>query len=101
MQFSSVQFLDRLGCRGDMRDDLAEILFQSFLQEALVRHGQRCPLFDVVHPTFPLPTTALPTLQGVLEDGFGGAVVAFDMPEPCKLPSLRCRSPVCSLELAI
>ena len=36
-------------------DDLAEILFQSFL------HGQGCPLFDVVHPAFPLWTTASPT----------------------------------------
>ena len=32
--FSSVQSLDRLGRRGDMRDDSAEIFFQSFLQEA-------------------------------------------------------------------
>ena len=29
-------------------------------------HGQRCPILDVVHPAFPLPTTALPTLQGAL-----------------------------------
>ena len=36
VQFSSVQSFDRLGRRGDMRDDSAEILFQSFLQEALV-----------------------------------------------------------------
>ena len=35
-EFSSVQSRDRLGRRGDMRDDSAEILFQSFLQEALV-----------------------------------------------------------------
>ena len=34
--FSSVQSLDRLGLQGDMRDDSAEMLFQSFLQEALV-----------------------------------------------------------------
>ena len=33
---SSVQSLDQLGRRGDMRDDSVEILFQSFLQEALV-----------------------------------------------------------------
>ena len=33
---SSVQSLYRFGRRGDMRDDSAEILFQSFLQEALV-----------------------------------------------------------------
>ena len=40
VQFSSVQPLDRLGRRGgggsDMKDDSAEILFQSFLQETLV-----------------------------------------------------------------
>ena len=29
--------------------------------------------------------------QGALKDGFGEAVVACDMPEPCKFPSLdRC-----------
>ena len=27
-----------------------------------------CPLFDVVHPTFHLPTMASPTLQGALKD---------------------------------
>ena len=51
------------------------------------RHGQGCPLFDVVHPVFPLPTTASQTLQDALQDGFGEAVVACDMPEPCKFPS--------------
>ena len=34
--FSSVQSQDRLDCPGGMRDDSAEILFQSFLQEAHV-----------------------------------------------------------------
>ena len=29
-----------------------------------------------------------PTLQGVLKDGFGEAVVVCDMPEPCKFLSL-------------
>ena len=54
--------------------------------------GQVCPLFDVVHPAFPLPTTASPTLQGATKDGFGEAVVACDMPEPRKFPSLdSCR----------
>ena len=43
---------------------------------------------DVVHPSFPLPSTASPTLLCALKDGFGHAVVAFDMPEPCKFPSL-------------
>ena len=36
MCFSSVYVLDRLGRRGDMKDDSAEILFQSILQEAVV-----------------------------------------------------------------
>ena len=30
-----------------------------------------------------------PTLQGVLKDGLGEVVVACDMPEPCKFPSLE------------
>ena len=51
-------------------------------------HRQACALFDVVHPAFPLPTTASPTLQGALKDGFGEAAVACDIPKPCKLPSL-------------
>ena len=36
IMFSSVQSLDRLDRRGDIRDDSAEILFQSFLQEVIV-----------------------------------------------------------------
>ena len=44
--------------------------------------------FDVVHPAFPLPTTASPTLQGDLKDGFRENVVAYDMPELCRFPSL-------------
>ena len=77
-----------------MRDDSAEILFQSFLQEALVFvsssvwYRQGCPLFDVVHSAFSPPIVASPTLQGALKDGFGEAVTAYDMPEPCKFPSL-------------
>ena len=51
-------------------------------------HGQGCPLFDVDRPAFPLPTTASSTLQGTLRDGLGEAVVACDMSEPCKFPSL-------------
>ena len=45
-------------------------------------HGQECPLFDVVHPVFPLPTTTSPTLQVVLKDSFGEALMACEMPEP-------------------
>ena len=57
VQFSSVQSLDRLGCREDMRDEAEEILFQSFLQVALVSSsgmGRDFSRFDVVHPAFPL-----------------------------------------------
>ena len=72
-----------------MRGDSAEILF-FFLQEAIVQfwHGQRCPRFDGIHLEFPLPTTAPPTFLGALKHALGEAVVACDMPEPCKFPSL-------------
>ena len=53
-------------------------------------HRQIRPLFDAVHPAFSLRTTLSPT-QGALKDGFGEAVVARDMPEPCKFPSLDVR----------
>ena len=32
-----------------------------------------------VHPAFPLPTTASPTLQGAPRDGFGEAALACDL----------------------
>ena len=51
-------------------------------------HGQGCPFFDVVCPAFPLPTTASPTLQGALKDGFGEAVVACDVPNYASFPLL-------------
>ena len=51
-------------------------------------HEHGCPFFDIVNPAFPLPTTASPTLQGALKQGFGETVVACDMPEPRKFPSL-------------
>ena len=59
-----------LFCRGPLRAVLA------------------CPHFDVVHPEFPVPTMAPPTLQGALKGGFGKDVVVYDMPEPCKLSFL-------------
>ena len=46
------------------------------------------PCEQVVHPAFPLLTTASSTLQSALKDGFGEAVVACYMPETCKFPSL-------------
>ena len=71
----------------------SEILSQSFLQEVPVSsfcRGKGALLSDVVYPAFPLPTTASPTLQGASRDGFGEVLVACDMPEPCKFPSLDC-----------
>ena len=44
-------------------------------------HGQERSLFDVVHPPFPVPTMAPPTLQSTLKGGFGEAVLACDMPK--------------------
>ena len=85
VQFSTVLSLDWLGHRGNMGDNSADILFQSFLQEAnLSSSGMGRDvhsIFNVVHPVFRLPTTASPTLQGALMDGFREAVVACDMPE--------------------
>ena len=45
-------------------------------------HKQRCPLFDVVHPAFPLLTTALPILQGALTDSSAEVVTVCDTREP-------------------
>ena len=57
-------------------------------------HSQGCPPFDVVYPARPLPTTASSTLQGALKDGFEESVMACNMPEPCKFPSLHsCQKP--------
>ena len=75
-----------------MTDDSAAILFQSFLQKALLSSsgmGRDVHSFDVVHPAFPLPTTTPPDLKRVLKDSFGEAVVACDMPEPRKFPSIN------------
>ena len=75
-----------------MTDDSAEIhplpIISAGGQCEQFWHDQGCPLSDVVHPTFPPPPTAWPTLQGAPEDGFGEAVVTCDMPEPYMFQSL-------------
>ena len=98
IQFSSVQFSSVPWLIGSLRDHeerFSRDPLPVFSAEGLCEqfwHGQGCPLFDVVHPAFPLSTTASPILQGSLKDGFGESVVACDMPEPCKFPSLdRCQ----------
>ena len=67
VQFSSVRFLDRSDRRGGgghegrfSRDDLPVFSAEGPCEQ--LWHGQGCPLFDIVHPAFPLPTTASPTL---------------------------------------
>ena len=51
-------------------------------------HGQGCQLLHVIHPAFPLPTTVSSNLQGALKDGYGEAVVAYDMTKQHKFQSL-------------
>ena len=78
-----------------MREDSAEIFFQPFsvgVYREQFSHWQGCPLFDVVHPAFPPVTKASPTLQGVLKDGFGEAVVACGMSEPYEFPSYHSKA---------
>ena len=62
-----------------MKDDSANLLLVLSAVGSCEQfwHGQGYQLFGVAHPAFPMPTTAL-------KDGFGEAVVACDMPEPCK-----------------
>ena len=90
-QFIPVQSLDRLDRRGGhegrfSRDPLP--VFSAGGPCEQFWHRQGSPLFDIVHPAFPLPMTASPNLQGTLEDGFREAVVVCDTSEPCKFPSL-------------
>ena len=71
-----------------MRNDSAEIFFQSFLQEALVSSSGmgrdvHCLMLSI-HHFLCRPRRC----HGVLKDGFGEAVVACDMPKSCKFPSL-------------
>ena len=67
---------------GNTRDDLAEILFQSFLTKAIiVRSSGECKKVhssDIVNSAFYLPTTVPPTLQGALMDEFVEPVIVHD-----------------------
>ena len=89
-QFSSVQSLYRLVVGGHegrfSRNPIPVFPARGPCEHSW--HGQTCPPCDVVHPEFPLPTTASPTLHGAMRDGFGEAVVVCGMSEPCKFPSL-------------
>ena len=89
--------VEGVGGGGGTRDDSLRSSSSFFLFSARgpceqFWHGQGCPLLVVVHPAFPLPTTASPSLHGALKDGFGEAVVTSDMPKPLKFPYLdRCQ----------
>ena len=72
-QFSSVQSLDWLGHQVEHQGQFSRDSLPVFSAGGSCEqfcHRQGCPLFDIVHPAFPLLTTALPTLQGVLKNGF-------------------------------
>ena len=74
-----------------MTDDLAQILFQSFSERSHREQfwcGWGRPVFDVVYSAFRLTVKALPTVQDALKDGFGEAVVARDVTDPCEFLSL-------------
>ena len=65
-----------------MRGDSAEIRFQSFVREALVRSSAMDSDVHALTSTFrqfSLPATTSPFLRGALKDEVGEAVVACDM----------------------
>ena len=75
-QFSSFQSLDWWLIESSVERDRK--FSRNFLQACCTAgghcgqfwHGQGCPIFDFVPPAFPLPTIALPTLQGALKRQF-------------------------------
>ena len=96
-QFSPVQFSLLIDCvirgrerghDGRFRRDPLLVFFSAGGRGEQFWHGQGCPLFDIVHPAFPLPTIASPTLQGTLKDDSREVAVTCDMLERCELPSL-------------
>ena len=46
-------------------------------------HGQRRPVFDVIHPAFPVLTAASSSLQDALKDAFEEAVVFAEHAQTC------------------
>ena len=96
IQFSSVH--SRIGSsweaggggrgRGNKRDDSAETFFKLFLKEAIESSSGMDK--DVVSSSsISSADRGVAALQGALKDGFGEVVVACDMPETCKFPSLE------------
>ena len=98
--FGSVQSRDGLGRRENLRDDSADISFQS----SAGTHcdffwlGQGCTLFDVVHPAFPLPSTASPLFPSCPEGWFWRGYRGVQHAEQCKFLSSCVDSPKDSTE---
>ena len=80
----SGQFLRSSGHRVDMRDDSAQIVFDSFSAGGYreqIWHGQGRQLSDVVHSAVPLLAEASSTPHGALKDSFAEAVEARGLAE--------------------
>ena len=90
VQFASLQSLDRLGHRGDMTNDSAEILFQSFLQEAVVSSsGTGRDVHSLTRPPrFSYADHGIVDPPRYPEGWFGEAFMARDTPQPREFPSL-------------
>ena len=89
VQFSSVPIAT--GPNGDMKDKSAEIFFRSFLQEALVRSsGMGKDVHSLMlSSSISSADSGVTHLPRCPEGWFSSeAVVACDMSEPCKFPSL-------------
>ena len=90
-QFSSVQSLDRLGRRGDLRDDSAQIFLQSFLQEGLVSnfgmsrnvHSLLLSIQHFLYRPRRRPSSKVPWRMVLQRLSW-----RVDKPEQCKFPSL-------------
>ena len=90
---SSINFLDQLSCQRDMGDNSAEILFLTFLQEALVSSSGmgrdvHSLMLSIQHSSADHGVVHPPRcLEGWFWRG------CCDIPEPCKFPSLdSCQS---------
>lgn len=70
-QFRLTKSFDLRGRRGQMRNDLAKLLLQSFLREAIVRSsgmGRDMHFSILSQPALSLPTAALPIFQAAMKD---------------------------------
>ena len=65
-----------------MTDDSAEILFQSFLRDAIVSSSGTDRDVHSLTLAFPLPTTPSAAFQSAMKGDLGETVVARDMFEP-------------------